>query len=171
MSDVLTGKALDIVTYLMSADKNVLWDLTLHKDKRKRSLDSNAYFHVLCDQLRQKLGMSMARCKNYLISEYGQIFYLDDGSPMIYKSNAPEEFMMEQETIHSKCVKIVRENDKDVYFYRIYRGSHTYDTSEMSQLIKGTIMECEQQGIQTATPEELAHMAMLWEQKYEKQKN
>lgn len=171
MGDVLTGKALDIVTYLMSADKNVLWDLTLHKDKRKRSLDSNAYFHVLCDQLRQKLGMSMARCKNHLISEYGQIFYLDDGSPMIYKSNAPEEFMIEQETIHSKCVKIVRENDKDVYFYRIYRGSHTYDTSEMSQLIKGTIMECEQQGIQTATPEELAHMAMLWEQKYEKQKN
>ena len=171
MGDVLTGKALDIVTYLMSADKNVLWDLTLHKDKRKRSLDSNAYFHVLCDQLRQKLGISMARCKNHLISEYGQIFYLDDGSPMIYKSNAPEEFMIEQETIHSKCVKIVRENDKDVYFYRIYRGSHTYDTSEMSQLIKGTIMECEQQGIQTATPEELAHMAMLWEMKYEKQKN
>lgn len=164
--DKFTGKALDIVTFLMSADKETLWDLVVHKDVKPRSLDSNKYFHKLCDMLRQKLGISMARCKNHLIADYGQILYLSDGDPMIYKTNAPEEFMMEQESLHSKCIKVTKENGKTVFFYRIYRGSHTYNSAEMNQLIKGTIAECEAQGIQTATPEELAHMAMLWEQKY-----
>ena len=60
MGEVITGKAIDIITHLMDADKETLWDLSLHKDKKKRSLDSNAFFHVLCDKLRQKLGISMA---------------------------------------------------------------------------------------------------------------
>ena len=166
--DTLTGKALDIVTFLMSANKEILWDLTEHKDVKPRSLDSNKYFHKLCDMLRQKLGMSMSRCKNHLIADYGQILYLPDGDPMIYKTNAPEDFMMEQESLHTKCIRVTEENGKPVFFYRIYRGSHTYNSVEMNQLIKGTIAECEAQGIQTATPQELAHMAMLWEQEYAK---
>ena len=162
----ITGKAIEIVTFLMSADKEMLWDLIPHR--RKRSLDSNAYFHVLCDKLRQKLGISMARCKNHLIADYGQILYLPDGEPMIYKTNAPEDFMMELETLHTKCVKVAQENKTTVYFYRVYRGSHEYDSSEMSRLINGTIEECKAQGIQTASPEELKHMEALWEQKYNK---
>lgn len=170
MEDVYTGKAIDIVTHLMDADKDVLWDLLPHKDKRKRSLDSNSYFHVLVDKLRQKLGVSMAYCKNHLISSYGQILYLSEGEPLIYKTNAPEEYMMELETIHTKCVKVTKENDKDVFFYRVYRGSHTYSPSEMNQLIKGTIAECLEQGdIEVATPDELAHMQAIWEAKYNKQ--
>lgn len=162
----ITGKAIEIVTFLMSADKDMLWDLVPHK--KKRSLDSNAYFHVLCDKLRQKLGISMARCKNHLIADYGQILYLTDGEPMIWKTNAPEDFVMELETLHTKCIKITEENGKNVFFYRMYRGSHEYDTSEMSRLISGTIEECKAQGIQTASPEELKHMEMLWEKKYNK---
>lgn len=163
----ITGKALDIVTYLMSdgVDKQALWDLSIHKDKRKRSLDSNAYFHVLCDKLRQKLGISMARCKNMLIADYGQFLYIDD-EPMVYKTNAPESYMEELETLHTKCVKVTEENGKPVYFYRVYRGSHEYNPSEMNKLIAGTIEECKLQGIETATPDEIEHMMMLWEKKY-----
>ena len=168
MGEVITGKAIDIITHLMDADKEILWDLSVHKDKKKRSLDSNKYFHVLCDELRQKMGWSMAYCKNLLISRYGQFMYLSEGEPLVYKTNAPEEYMMELETIHTKCVKVIKEKGKDVFFYRVYRGSHTYNTSEMAALIRGTVMECEQQGIQTATPDEIAHMQLLWEQKYEK---
>ena len=91
--DKITGKANDIVLFLMKPDidRSIVWDLQPHKDVKKRSLDSNAYFHVLCDKLRQKLGISMARCKNHLIADYGQILYLDD-QPMIYKTNAPEDY-------------------------------------------------------------------------------
>jgi len=164
----MTGNAEQIVLYLMGQhDKDKQWDLTEHKDAKKRSLDSNAYFHVLCDKLRQKLGMSLARCKNHLIADYGQIEYIDEEctEPMIYKTNAPEDYMMELETLHTKCVKVTEENGKTVYFYRVYRGSHTYNTTEMAHLIDGTVAECKEQGIETATPDEIARMQALWEQR------
>lgn len=164
--NTITGKAEVIIAALMRAeDRNQIWDLSPHREKR--SLDSNAYFHVLCDKLRQALGMSMARCKNHLIADYGQIEYIDD-EPMIYKTNAPEEYMMELEEPHTKCVKVAEEQGKQVYFYRVYRGSHTYNTAEMSALIRGTVEECNAQGIETATPAELAQMAALWGKRYEK---
>ena len=169
--ETFTGKPIDIITYLMGADQNKEYDLQPHKDVKHRSLDSNAYFHVLCDKLRQKLGISMARCKNHLIADYGQIYYLDDETPMIYKTNAPEDYMLELETIHTKCVKVTKENDKDVFFYRVYRGSSSYNSTEMAALIKGTVEECKAQDIETATPDDLAHMQFLWEKKlYEKNK-
>lgn len=159
----VTGKPIDIITFLMSAeDREAVYDLTLHKDVKKRSLDANAYFHVLCDKLRQKLNVSMAYCKNHLIASYGQIYYLPDDTPLIYKTNAPEEYMMELETIHTKCVKISEENGKNVYFYRVYRGSSDLNSAEMAMLIKGTVEECRAQDIETATPEEIARMSQLW---------
>ncbi len=164
---MITGKPNELVLYLMQVDREKIFDLSEHKDIRRRSLDSNSYFHVLCDKLRQKLGISMARCKNQLIADYGQIEYIDE-QPMIYKTNAPEEYMMELETIHTKCVKVTEENGKDVYFYRIYRGSHTYNTAEMAKLIEGTVQECKAQDIETASPAELEHMQKLWESHYGK---
>ena len=135
--------------------------ITAKEWREKRSLSANAYFHVLADKLRQKLGISMARCKNHLIASYGQFEMIGD-EPMIYKTNASEEYMQELETIHTKCVKITEEKGKKVYFYRIYRGSHTYDSAEMAKLIKGTVHECELQGIETLTSNELERMIGKW---------
>ena len=131
--------------------------------RKSRSLDSNRYFHVLCDKLRQALGISMNACKNHLISSYGQIWYLDDEEQAwLYKTNAPPEFMQEQEHIHTSLFMVGTDG---AYWYKVYRGSHTYDTAEMAKLIEGTISECKNQGIETATPEEIARMQALWEQR------
>ena len=131
---------------------------------KPRSLDANAYFHVLCDALRQKLGISMAHCKNILITSYGQIEYLSEGVPLCYKTNAPVEYIQELEAAHMKFVKM---SDDLAYMYIVYRGSHTYDSSEMHKLLEGTIHECELQGIETKTPNEIAKMEMLWKMKGE----
>lgn len=152
----MTGKAIQIIEYLYGQDKEKLWDITEHKEKR--SLNANAYFHVLCDKIRQAQGISMARVKNMLIADYGQIQYLPDGDAMFYKTTAPEEFMYELESLHTKCVKISADKDKTVYYYRVYRGSHTYNSSEMAALIKGTIQEAQQLNIETATPDEIKRM-------------
>lgn len=135
--------------------------ITAKEWREKRSLSANAYFHVLCDKLRQKLGISMARCKNHLIASYGQFEMIGD-EPMIYKTNASEDYMLELETLHTKCVRITEEKGKKVYFYRVYRGSSSYDVREMNLLIKGTVQECEIQGIQTLTPAEIDRMVKAW---------
>lgn len=152
----LTGKAIQIIEFLYGEDKEKIWDIAEHKEKR--SLNANAFFHVLCDKIRQAQRLSMARVKNQLIADYGQVQYLADGEPLIYKTNAPEEYMQELEFIHTKCVKVSTENDKLVYFYRVYRGSHTYNTEEMAKLIEGTVQEARQLDIETATPDEIKRM-------------
>lgn len=159
-SFMIEGELPDDVPY------DVLLDIKIKKYNEKRSLNANSYFHKMCSLLADKLGISMAECKNHLITSYGQIWYLDDNdTPWIYKTNAPPEFIREQEEIHMKLVKI----DADgVYFYRVYRGSHTYDTAEMAKLIDGTIQECELQNIPTATRPELDKMYEEWGKQYER---
>lgn len=169
MMEKIIGTALDIVTYLMGdgIDKKALYDLELHQEKKKRSLDSNAYFHVLVGKLAQAQTppISKARCKNMLIADYGQEEYID-GQIVVLKSNLPPEKMCNVEYLHTSCVKIAEENGKEVYFYKVYRGTHTYDTKEMAKLIDGTIQECKNVGIETATPAEIDRMQQLWEQHY-----
>jgi hypothetical protein len=79
--------------------------------------------------------------------------------------------MQEIEYLHTALVKVSEENNTPVYFYRIYRGSHTYNTEEMQKLIAGTVQECENVGIETATPNEIAKMIAQWGEKYEKKHN
>lgn len=132
------------------------------KATKPRSLDANAYFHVLCDRLRMKLGVSMAKMKNMLITSYGQIEYLDEGVPIIYKTNAPPERILELEEAHMKFMK---QGEDGAYWYKVYRGSHTYDSHEMHILLEGTIAEAQEQGIETMTPNEVRRMEEIWKAK------
>lgn len=128
------------------------------KYTQRRSLDANAYFHALVGKIADALTISKAKAKNVLICKYGQPQLLPDGDIMVYKTNAPEEFMWEQESIHAILVKY----EEKATFYRIYRGSHTYDTKEMSVLIDGTVADAKELGIETATPAEIAEMKERW---------
>ena len=136
-------------------------DIKADKRRRKRSLDANAYFHVLVGKIAEAQVISKAKAKNILICSYGQVETLPDGSPLIYKTNAPAEYMMELESIHSIPVKFT----EDATFYKIYRGSHTYDSYEMSKLIEGTVAEAKEQGIETMTPAEIERMVNAWQSK------
>ena len=183
----LTGRVIDIkrdyrsskpvVSFEVNEDLDPLVELgdaelriRISEKKAHRSLDSNAYFHVLCDKLRQKLGISAARCKNQLIARYGQAQYLENGELVGYTTMAPPEFCLEYETPHLWLIDTREQKGHMWYTYRLYRGSHTYNTAEMAQLIDGTIYECKQVGIETATPNQIAEMAALWERSYEKQR-
>ena len=128
------------------------------KYRQKRSRDANAYFHVLVGEIADALTISKAKAKNMLICKYGQPQLLPDGNIMVYKTNAPEKFMWEQESIHAIPVKY----EEKATFYKIYRGSHTYDTKEMSVLIDGTVADAKELGIETATPTEIAEMKERW---------
>ena len=139
--------------------KAIELEIQFKRYREHRSRDANSYFHVLADKLRQKLNMTMAEVKNHLISSYGQIEYLDDEKPAVIKTNIEPEKMMQNEFLHTQLVRI---DDQGCYFYRIYRGSHTYNTAEMSKLIDGTVEECKAQGIETMTPDEIARMVQQW---------
>lgn len=132
-------------------------DIKLHK--AKRSLSANAYFHVLVDKYRQAMKIGFSECKNDLITQYGQIAYME-GQQVVIKTNIPPDKMRTSEALHCLCVKTDIEADKNVYFYRVYRGTHTYNLSEMAQLIDKTIeqIKCDAPEIETMTPAELMRL-------------
>lgn len=161
--DYITKKP--IVRFIINEEPNGIEDLEskdlkikVSKVTNPRSLDANAYFHVLCDKLRQKLGISMAHMKNILITSYGQIEYIDDQA-LIYKTNAPVEYIQELEEAH---LKFIKQGDDGAYWYKVYRGSHTYDSREMHVLLEGTIQEAREQGIETMTPYEIRRTEEQW---------
>lgn len=139
-------------------------DIRIKKYRQRRSLDANAYFHVLVDKLADKLGMSKPRCKNLMIGRYGQPYYIDENetSEAVIKTNIPVTQMLENENVHCMPCGARTEDGKEVVFYKIFRGSSTYDTKEMSILIDGTVDECKEQGIETLPPEELERMLGKW---------
>ena len=149
-------------------DKTLDIKLTTHREKR--SLDANAYFHVLVDKIRGATGYSFSRVKNELITSYGQIEYLM-GQQVVIKTNIPPDKMIEQETLHCKPVKVEVQDGKEITFYRVYRGSHTYNTEEMSKLIDGTVQEAKDLGIETMTPQQIERMMQLYGVKIQEQKS
>lgn len=164
--DYITKKPM--VKFLINEEPNGIEDfeykdlkIKVTKVTNPRSLDANAYFHKLCDLLRQKLGISMAHMKNILITSYGQIEYISEGQALIYKTNAPVEYIQELEEAHMKFMK---QGEDGAYWYKVYRGSHTYDSKEMSLLLEGTVREAADQGIEVRTPDEIRRMEELWNQ-------
>ena len=134
--------------------------------KEKRSLDANAYFHVLVGKISEALTLSKARTKNILICRYGQPELLEDGNAIVYETKAPVSYMLEKEDIHAIPCGYRQINGTEKISYRIYRGSHTYDTYEMSKLIDGTIAEARELGIETLPPDELERMMKAYEEKH-----
>lgn len=159
----MTGNTQQVVMWLFDMDKDAVWDIEPHKERKGRSLNANSYFHVLVQKLAQaqQPPVSLAKCKNMMIAAYGQPEYID-GQQAIIKSNVPQEKMQEIEYLHTALVKISEENGTECYFYRIYRGTHTYNNIEMQKLIEGVVQECKDAGIETATPAEIAKMIDVW---------
>ena len=137
--------------------------------REKRSLDSNAYFHVLCQKMAEKLDTSLTEVKNHMLAEYGIPEIANGGLMTIIMRDDIE--WQKLDTIHLRPTTAVRQMD-DGKLYRVYyvmRGSHTFDTAEMSHLIHNTILEADALGIETATPDEIARMNALWGKKIEKE--
>ena len=137
--------------------------------RKKRSLSANAYFHVLVTKIAEKVGTSMAEAKNLMIGRYGQP-ELIDGDVAVLKTNVPTSIMYKKEDVHTVAIGRRLEKGKEVVFYRLMRGSHTYDSREMSELIKGTIQEAEDLGIETLTPRELEQILGKWNPRKEEEK-
>lgn len=130
---------------------------------QKRSLDANAYFHVLVGKIADNRKISKALCKNILLGRYGQREMQGDKPVVI--SVVSEVDMMEREDIHTVAIGYGNVGGKEFTHYAVVRGSHTYDSKEMSILIDGTVNEAKDLGIETLPPEELARMMEQLEKK------
>ena len=131
--------------------------LEIKKYRASRSLNANAYFHVLVGKLADVLLVSKPAMKNRMLCKYGQLEY--DNDKLVTFIVDDELDVSEYEHIHLRPTSKTKTLDNG-RLYRVYlvvRGSHTYDSKEMAKLIEGTISDCKDAYIpdaEIATPDE-----------------
>lgn len=143
--------------------------LTITKTAKKRSLNANAYFHVLVGKIADKMAISKPKCKNMLLGRYGQR-WIEEDAPLIISVLSKID-MEEREDIHCIPVGHGRVGNKDFTHWAVIRPSHEYDTAEMNALITGTVDEAKALDIETIPPAELERMMKSWNQSYKKNEN
>lgn len=138
-------------------DKDLDIELKIHREKR--SLNANAYFHLLVEKIAGVHKVTHTEIHNQLIADYG---FMDEEITNIILDDAIDWRRIE--TLHLKPTTATRMMDNG-RLYRVYyvmRGSHTYNTAEMSRLIDGTVSEAKELGIETLSENELRRMVELW---------
>ena len=137
-------------------------DIIAKPHREKRSLSANAYFHVLVTKIAEKTHSSLQEVKNKQIREYGQYEYIDDQIPTYMIKAEYIDQILAKEGVHFCPVGF--ENIKDQSYVRmaVMRGSHTYDSREMSRLIDGTVADAKELGIETLPPDQIERMVKSW---------
>lgn len=132
--------------------------ITIKPYKKKRSLEANAYFHTLVGKIAEVTRNSKPAIKNQLLSRYGQYEMGEDGIEHFIVRD--DKDVSEREDIHLQPTSAIRVLDDGKLYrvYRVIRGTHTYDTYEMSKLIDGTVSEAKELGIETITTTEIEEM-------------
>ena len=144
-------KAADDAKERLTNGKDV--GIEIERYKRPRSMNANAYFHVLCDKIAEKLNSTLDEVKTQLVVTYGTPLY----SVTIPETADIGEFWRYYRWIGAA-------DGKNTYL--LYKQTHTLDTKEMSRLIDGTVGDAQQLGIETRTPQQIAEIIAQWEAEY-----
>lgn len=145
-------------------------DVEIKKHRKKRSLDANAYYWKLASELSDTLHVSKPYIHNYLLRKYGQLEIIEGQAvyAAIPDTDSAQKRVDEYQMYHYKPTSQVKIG-KDGMMYRTYmmlKGSHEYDTKEMSVLIDGLVGECKELGIETLPSEEIERMIQAYGKKH-----
>lgn len=137
--------------------------IELKLSKGKRSNNANAYFHALCQEISTAMNLRHAiktpiEVKNTLIADYGQVEYNGD-YPTELKMKMPPEDALKRPELHLMYIGV---EPNEWYRYYVMRGSHTYNTAEMTALINGAVALAKDYGVVTLPPKETERLLALW---------
>ena len=140
----MIGKPLQLIQYLYNQDKDKIYEIKEHKEKR--SLSQNAYAWKLITELANVLRLNKEDLYIKLLNDYGQ------GEQVCMLSKiSPQGYFKYYEVIKNVII-----DGKELTIYKILKGSSEFDSREMSIFIDGIIQECKNVGIETMTPEQVA---------------
>lgn len=129
-------------------------DIEIKKHRKKRSLNANAYCWVLLQKMAEKLNTTKDELYLIMLERYGQFTHI------VVKPNIVARVKEEWRTVRE--LGTVTVNGKKGVQLQCYFGSSTYDTKEMATFIDGIVGECQELGIETLTPQELAILKSNW---------
>ena len=151
----MIGTQREVINWVLEQDKEKKFEIKEYK--QKRSLNANAYFHLLVNKLARYFNLSDEDMKIKMNLDYGTIARFEDGR--IKGCKVPSKTDMKEIYKYSKWYKT---DDDGFDCYMFYKETHTLNTQEMSQLINGVIQECEDVGIETKNPAEIKSLLRSW---------
>lgn len=130
-------------------------DVTRYTEKR--SLQANAYFHVLCDRIADATKSTLDEVKVMLVQRYGTLERGKDGKYMAAKVPANTDI-----TAIYPYTKHIGQDENGLDMYLFYKRTSTLDKQEMGRLIDGTVEEARALNLETMPPQELERMMNAW---------
>lgn len=156
-----------IMEFINTLETDKDYEITIDKEKKRRSNDANAYYWELVGQLSAKLNIPPKEIYRSHIKDVGGNYEIvpirDDAAD--FWINAWESKGL------GWCSAIIGESKLRGYTNVIcFYGSSTYDTRQMSRLIELCVQDCKEQGIDTMTPNEVARLLELGDCKNESER-
>lgn len=145
----MIGNAQAIIAWLFEQDKEKIFEIK--EKKKKRSLTANSYYWSLLNQLASVMRMDNQECHFIMLKRYGQYEVVSIRSDV-----SLHDYFKYYEEIGKGTV-----NGKEFTHYKIYKGSSQMDSKEFAILLDGVRSECEEVGIPTLTPSEIAQLKFI----------
>ena len=147
----MKGTALECIAWLASHEPTKRFEVIEEGSKKKRSLTQNAYYWVMLNKLAAKLRMPDSEVHFNMLRDYGvhDVFSILDEVPIDGYFKYYD--IIGKGTANGRLFKHVR----------VYKGSSQMNSTEFSRLIDGMREECTLQGIDVATPQEIAEMKWI----------
>lgn len=138
------------------------YELTVKKKSKKRSADANAYAWKLIGLIARELGLTPLEVyKRQILDTY---CYRD---VLVSKDYLNEEIQNWSKLGYGWLSEVIGESPahKGYIWLRKYRGSSSYNSTEMSHFLDNIIFEAQQLGIQTDSKEHLNECKNNWRKK------
>lgn len=113
--------------------------------RAKRSLDANAFFWAACTVIANALRTSKDEVYFDMLRRYGQGFVVKVPNQHIEKFKRTYKYVEPHDALPA---------EEKAQYFRVWLGSSTYDTQEMSILIDGVLSEIKEMGLDFISEEE-----------------
>lgn len=143
----MIGSPFELMEFLSEQDPSKRFELK--ERKARRSLTQNAYYWSMLSKLKDVLGIPTDELHLHMLRQWGasETFELNAEIPL-------DGYFKYYDVIDS----YIGADGKEKVTAYIYKESHLMTTAEFTRLINGMREECEAQGIDVMTPEEIAKL-------------
>jgi len=131
-------------------------NITIKKDRQKRTLNANNYMWVLCDKIASKIDSTPEAVYRHNVEEVGVREYIQ-----VTKRAGT---LLEKTWCNNGVgwfTKVISQDNESINLC-LYYGSSSYNTKQMSRLVDAVVQDAKALGITTETPEELARLCNEW---------
>ena len=154
--DYITTKQMVVIetslVYEEKLRKLIGKEIDFDKHRELRSLQANAYCWKLCTQIAEVLGTTKEEVYLKELKRYGQSLLIP-----VAKDSKPNGYFKYYEFEGRRLL-----NNREVDFYKVFKGSSDYDSKEMSVLLDGIVQDAKELNIETLEDIKIKEMIDMW---------